>query len=726
MINKVSYVQHVPGHHNSKNELAEWVVKSHETGKILSSHKSKSEAEAHLGQMEMHKYMKAALTKVAHCGPCSPDKFWAIQQLSDTYFKDKEAVDNNLVGELAKLAGETADLEPFIIKLNQAIKQLATRKDDKGESKYKDLEHKLQQISTTLEDIQNKIQDGEFEVVDKEDLTSKKEAAKMEPTDFSSVLEDVVQKIQSNQPSLEVARQWVTDKVQASGIKDIDKQTIIKTINDPRINHVMPTGMKDQSSLVVYLFNSILKYKGLGVIKKQENTIPNNSNRPTDIYPDPEEHQDEGYGGDRLGGPYSPKGISEAALKQNLGTLKRGEVIVVTASKADKSFFFVKNDPSLVGIVASNLIEPYNVFLRKQVAEGFLKVHKVLAKSHQFVTKLAADFSGLVDKSVIDQLQEIRTEVSTNKDRVTNQLSVSPVINASVRLADAAQYFALRGSIPTEQDTIKYIRSTMAAHTGLPEQTWSDDLIKIAIKNRKVTATNLDWSDKMLLMQQWHKSGKISQSVWQSLMQLLDSEDLNEIRVGVEKLFDKASETVGKPPTQKQADAIPPAPTTPAPTGKKYMWDAPSSQYILVDASLRTKAEDVCINRCDQYPPEDWCPKCLLKKKELDLPLVDGMELPEEPEGKWPGQELASPVGFPHFGFNADNADKKAFFTPTFDGGFMDSPGKGLGQADTADAIFPSNTWLPKGQTDKSVNEDKELGYKDAAEEPPRDKKRNK
>ena len=52
---KVAYVSHVPGHHNSKGELAEWVIKSHETGEILSSHTSKEKAEEHLQQMHAHK-----------------------------------------------------------------------------------------------------------------------------------------------------------------------------------------------------------------------------------------------------------------------------------------------------------------------------------------------------------------------------------------------------------------------------------------------------------------------------------------------------------------------------------------------------------------------------------------------------------------------------------------------------------------------------------------------
>lgn len=47
------YVCHMKGHRNSNGELAEWVIKSHETGKILSSHKSEQKAKEHLQQMHI-------------------------------------------------------------------------------------------------------------------------------------------------------------------------------------------------------------------------------------------------------------------------------------------------------------------------------------------------------------------------------------------------------------------------------------------------------------------------------------------------------------------------------------------------------------------------------------------------------------------------------------------------------------------------------------------------
>lgn len=60
---KVSYVAHVPGHHNSKGELAEWVVKSHETGKILTSYGSEEAAKKGLQNMHAHSgSLKTAVT----------------------------------------------------------------------------------------------------------------------------------------------------------------------------------------------------------------------------------------------------------------------------------------------------------------------------------------------------------------------------------------------------------------------------------------------------------------------------------------------------------------------------------------------------------------------------------------------------------------------------------------------------------------------------------------
>ena len=40
---KQAFITHMEGHKNSKGESAPYVIKSHETGEILSSHKTKQE-----------------------------------------------------------------------------------------------------------------------------------------------------------------------------------------------------------------------------------------------------------------------------------------------------------------------------------------------------------------------------------------------------------------------------------------------------------------------------------------------------------------------------------------------------------------------------------------------------------------------------------------------------------------------------------------------------------
>ena len=62
------YVCHMKGHRNSKGELAEWVIKSHETGKILSSHKSEQKAKEHLQHMHIFGESVEGEAACSHCG----------------------------------------------------------------------------------------------------------------------------------------------------------------------------------------------------------------------------------------------------------------------------------------------------------------------------------------------------------------------------------------------------------------------------------------------------------------------------------------------------------------------------------------------------------------------------------------------------------------------------------------------------------------------------------
>jgi len=55
---KVSFIVHMPGHKDSSGKAAPYVIKSHNTNEILSSHGSRGEAEKHLKQMKYFKHKK--------------------------------------------------------------------------------------------------------------------------------------------------------------------------------------------------------------------------------------------------------------------------------------------------------------------------------------------------------------------------------------------------------------------------------------------------------------------------------------------------------------------------------------------------------------------------------------------------------------------------------------------------------------------------------------------
>lgn len=53
---RVAYIKHCPGHKGFDGKLREWCIVSHDTGKILQSYSSKSEAEKALKRMRYFKH----------------------------------------------------------------------------------------------------------------------------------------------------------------------------------------------------------------------------------------------------------------------------------------------------------------------------------------------------------------------------------------------------------------------------------------------------------------------------------------------------------------------------------------------------------------------------------------------------------------------------------------------------------------------------------------------
>jgi len=69
----LEYVKKIPGHKNSKGESAPWTIVSHKTGKVLSSHKTKEEAEKHLQQMH---YFKEDVNMSRAKKVCEDGEYW--------------------------------------------------------------------------------------------------------------------------------------------------------------------------------------------------------------------------------------------------------------------------------------------------------------------------------------------------------------------------------------------------------------------------------------------------------------------------------------------------------------------------------------------------------------------------------------------------------------------------------------------------------------------------
>lgn len=105
-------VVHKKGHKNSKGEKAEWCIVSHETGKILSSHKSKAAAESHLTDMRKFKHMKEDFDSAKKF---LEDKgYILLKESSDIKSKIrdliKDMLDNRLIDSYGDFTNEGRDI----------------------------------------------------------------------------------------------------------------------------------------------------------------------------------------------------------------------------------------------------------------------------------------------------------------------------------------------------------------------------------------------------------------------------------------------------------------------------------------------------------------------------------------------------------------------------------------------------------------------------------------
>jgi hypothetical protein len=70
---RFGFVAHLKGHKDSEGNKAEWVIKDHETGKVLSSHSTEEAAKKHLQQMHAHKEASMNDYHIYFNDPNNPD-----------------------------------------------------------------------------------------------------------------------------------------------------------------------------------------------------------------------------------------------------------------------------------------------------------------------------------------------------------------------------------------------------------------------------------------------------------------------------------------------------------------------------------------------------------------------------------------------------------------------------------------------------------------------------
>lgn len=431
---------------------------------------------------------------------------------------------------------------------------------------------------------------------------------KPDASKFTSVLESVVLDLQTNPSrSLEDARKLVTEKIQSSGIAEEAKAEILKNIQDPRYSHVIPVSMTDRGALLTYLYNSILKYKGLGVTnpKKQaevgskgesfeavDSRIPDATERP---FSDPNEDQASGYGGDRLGQWYAPKARLRAYVKQNVGVLKEGESLIVTNFKDEQVFFYTERDSSLVGMIDVNLLDfNRSILTREARIKNFFLNHAATSKSINFITKLAAELAQ-ANPTLVEELEQIKDRISqtrvdllTHLPQPSDQTPKHPQFHASLRMQDAANYFTFTNQIPTKADTDSYLQRSISAELGLEVK-----IEIVAQLTKKASNSGMSLLEQLLTATKMYQQGQITSEVWQELQTMLESGDMPNLQAALAKMLDSSGLQA---PVDKQSDMIPPPPINLPPPGKKYVWDVDSKQHVLVDAAQQTQKKNLSQN----------------------------------------------------------------------------------------------------------------------------------
>lgn len=153
MRSKESYVKHMPGHKNSKGESAPWVICQHDTDKVISSHKTKDEAEKHLRDVYVHRQSSSERVRCPGCGAiirrdelnlltglchnCTEEERARKRRSNIMDFKTAEDLDDLL--QKSEEIGESAELDEIPLELFEdtatAIDEQTQNSDEEYEAR---------------------------------------------------------------------------------------------------------------------------------------------------------------------------------------------------------------------------------------------------------------------------------------------------------------------------------------------------------------------------------------------------------------------------------------------------------------------------------------------------------------------------------------------------------------------------------------------------------------
>jgi hypothetical protein len=163
---KIAYIVHIKDHHDSQGNLAEWVVKS-ESGKILSSHSNKNDAEKHLyHDIEGHKNKKSSLE------PDLSNNSESYKEISVFYRLCSDKDKPQMIDLVIKKFNVTEEFAEKIFNevYPNGLKFIETDKTNIDTTEKTNIENKKKHIFANIEKVISNIKD--FEITDEfiEDL----------------------------------------------------------------------------------------------------------------------------------------------------------------------------------------------------------------------------------------------------------------------------------------------------------------------------------------------------------------------------------------------------------------------------------------------------------------------------------------------------------------------------------------------------------------------------